>query len=1216
MMHDTKDTLLSPEQSMLQTRHSKWTPNILKKTFPLLNETLKQSTVATAPKLPSPPFVKLLNSEANNEIQVLVLDQSDLYDLGTGDETFNIIIDPDADHLIDKSKVKEVVVEKSQIFQLQGYACPCVEVDKDRGASTSSQSIAKQLQPALNKDKLQPVPNKDRSQPVLDKDPLKSVSSKDRLQPVRNDNPLQSVLNKGRLQPVPHEDRLQLVRNKDRLQPVLSKDNFQLVPNKDKSQPIWDKDPLELVPNRDRIQPVLDKDPLKSVSNKDRLQPVRNNSPLQSVLNKGRLQPVPNKDRLQSLRNKDRLQLVRNKDKLQPVRNKDKLQPVRNEDRLQSVLSKDKLQPVPNKDKLQPFRNEDRLQSVLSKDKLQPVPNKDKLQPVRNDDRLQSVLSKDKLQPVPNKGRLQSVRNKVKLQLVRNDERLQSVLNKDKLQPVLNKGGLQKIRNKTKLQQDLDKDRLQPVRNINVRDINEAFKSNDDVSVQSITGTLPTVGDISTTNTSIEGSLEEDGIEVVQDGETLSSSEATVEISICRTCLKPVPSCTSQKLFDVGKNQRKSYELRQKLSEVTESIDFRASLNPVVCADCLEAVHSAHAFWKRVKIVEEQIDKRRNGAVPVDLKDLLEEIAQEKLGRVRENTNKKQSSRRSAAANLEEYLEKRKRIIDKYVSSLENDSPPPETTSANTTGLNKNQTKKTLAENKSNNDQPMASILGCILSEHSQNGDCVIEIINEDEEHDSAVVDLESSVPNQESTVPNLESVQNIPVLETATPNLESSILNLESDFPILEPSPVILHASVPNTVDSDLAIDTIPSIDSNVSKCKLSEVQKNAGSVLKKRLMNPSHMTSLDTFLASRRERCQTSSRIETPQEATSSLSDEERKRKAGDAYNYLFNVNVPKKKKPPVPDTFDLFDEEHDKYFENLKGEAGCFMVRKWRRLSLPQVEFGDPPYLCEDCGKLFAKKTSFRNHLYHHKGRDVRICSYCGIQISTYRLNEHVMTRHKPPRYECNECGRKFHLKNLLALHVSLIHQNPTRRYPCHVCGVMLRKNSLATHMRRHNVSRIYPCQLCKKVFQNQVSWYYHRRRHTKTKTFSCNICSKPLKSRFSLGNHMRSYHEGGTSKTCNVCGKLLSRRESLTRHMRIVHGPKGNVLSGDAIRTEDREMSEQDEIEQATKLISNDLEQVAEVTETGEELLCEFIVEAPTGLEEVEVPYSTIDGMFLC
>lgn len=59
-------------------------------------------------------------------------------------------------------------------------------------------------------------------------------------------------------------------------------------------------------------------------------------------------------------------------------------------------------------------------------------------------------------------------------------------------------------------------------------------------------------------------------------------------------------------------------------------------------------------------------------------------------------------------------------------------------------------------------------------------------------------------------------------------------------------------------------------------------------------------------------------------------------------------------------------------------------------------------------------------------------------------------------------------------------------------------------------------------------------------------------------------------------------------------------------------------EEEEIEQATELISKDMSQdeVEVITEIQDGLIYESIVDAPTSVEVVEIPYSTVDGMFFC
>lgn len=61
----------------------------------------------------------------------------------------------------------------------------------------------------------------------------------------------------------------------------------------------------------------------------------------------------------------------------------------------------------------------------------------------------------------------------------------------------------------------------------------------------------------------------------------------------------------------------------------------------MVCKECHEAIHAAYAFRSRVKTVEEQINKKKRGAVIIDLKTVLEVVAQEKLKKA--NVNKDDS---------------------------------------------------------------------------------------------------------------------------------------------------------------------------------------------------------------------------------------------------------------------------------------------------------------------------------------------------------------------------------------------------------------------------------------------------------------------------------------------------------------------------------------------------------------------------------------------
>lgn len=90
------------------------------------------------------------------------------------------------------------------------------------------------------------------------------------------------------------------------------------------------------------------------------------------------------------------------------------------------------------------------------------------------------------------------------------------------------------------------------------------------------------------------------------------------------------------------------------------------------------------------------------------------------------------------------------------------------------------------------------------------------------------------------------------------------------------------------------------------------------------------------------------------------------------------------------------------------------GCLYVNELTNFGVFKYKSMRNMHLWGFSGKLFTRWIKFRQHLDYHKGRDIMICSYCGIKIRRSHLNEHVMTHHKPPRFECQGCGRNFHLK----------------------------------------------------------------------------------------------------------------------------------------------------------------------------------------------------------
>ena len=122
-------------------------------------------------------------------------------------------------------------------------------------------------------------------------------------------------------------------------------------------------------------------------------------------------------------------------------------------------------------------------------------------------------------------------------------------------------------------------------------------------------------------------------------------------------------------------------------------------------------------------------------------------------------------------------------------------------------------------------------------------------------------------------------------------------------------------------------------------------------------------------------------------------------------------------------------------------------------------PLIQEEESLFKCNECGKVFNKKRLLARHERIHSGVKPYECTECGktFSKSTYLLQHHMVHTGEKP-YKCMECGKAFN-----------------------------RKSHLTQHQRIHSGEKPYKCSECGKAFTHRSTFVLHNRSHTGEKPF---------------------------------------------------------------------------------------------------------------------------------
>ncbi|CAL8111526.1 unnamed protein product [Orchesella dallaii] len=219
----------------------------------------------------------------------------------------------------------------------------------------------------------------------------------------------------------------------------------------------------------------------------------------------------------------------------------------------------------------------------------------------------------------------------------------------------------------------------------------------------------------------------------------------------------------------------------------------------------------------------------------------------------------------------------------------------------------------------------------------------------------------------------------------------------------------------------------------------------------------------------------------------------------------------------------------------------------------------------WLCSLCNSGFPTEKLYLVHVKAlHADKFPHSCRYCAKRFAKPTEKRRHETIHDPnrfkgePKFACDFCDKKYHLKASLELHRKIAH-----------LGYIKPKRRIAPFLKQHHARGtgkpepevkvekvLYPCTECDLKFDFNYKLQIHRRCHTGETPFKCELCHQPFKHAKSLRGHIKTVHNSSTSAPrlsrprfmankpcpCDICGRVFKVPSKLAIHMTMHTGER--------------------------------------------------------------------------